>query len=179
MQALIEGTMRSARPLAAVALIVACSSRDSSRAASGDTASSAATPIAAEREPTANDIADYRLDMDKMKKYSAAMKGLAALAKTDSAASGAMGTHANETTAQTIARIESSPAAVRVLKDVGLTPRDFVWITAAWLQAAMTQAVLESSPQSKLPPGQNPQNVEFLRAHRAELEAMTKDFEQQ
>lgn len=172
--------MKSAHPLAALLLMAACNSRDSYRAASADSAStSAEAAITTGHEPTANDIAEYKLDMDKMKKYSAAMKGFATLARTDSAAAGAMGTHANETTAQTIARIESSPAAVRVLRDVGLTPKDFVWITAAWLQAAMTQAVLESSPQSKLPEGQNPQNVEFLRAHRAELEAMTRDFEQQ
>jgi hypothetical protein len=169
--------MRSARPFALV-MLIACSSGDSSRTASVD--SSATSPSATTtHEPTANDIADYKLDMDKMRKYAAAMRGFAVLAKTDSAAAQAMGTHANETTAQTIARIESSPAAMRVLRETGLTAKDFVWITAAWLQAAMTQAVLESSPQSKLPAGQNPQNVEFLRAHRVELEAMTKDFEQQ
>jgi len=173
--------MKTARPLVAALFVVACSTGDSSSSAPADSAapSTQSAATATTREPTANDIADYKLDMDKMRKYSAAMKGFASLAKTDSAAAEAMGTHANETTAQTIARIESSPAAMRVLRDVGLTAKDFVWITAAWLQAAMTQAVLESSPQSKLPEGQNPQNVEFLRAHRAELEAMTKAFEQQ
>jgi hypothetical protein len=167
--------MTRARPLIALFAIAACNTKDSRPAA--DTVSSSAAVTAP--EPTANDIADYKLDMDKMRRYAAAMKGFAALSKKDSAAAYAMGTHANETTAQTIARIESSPAAMQVLRDAGLTPRDFVWTTAAWLQAAMTQAVLESSPQSKLPSGQNPQNVEFLRAHRAELEAMTKDLEQQ
>jgi hypothetical protein len=171
--------MKSVRPLVLVMLVIACSSGDSNRTASADSGTTSSPPATAAHEPTANDIADYKLDMAKMHKYAAAMRGFAALAKTDSAAAQAMGTHANETTAQAIARIESSPAALRVLRDTGLTAKDFVWITAAWLQAAMTQAVLESSPQSKLPAGQNPQNVEFLRAHRAELEAMTKDFEQQ
>lgn len=170
--------MKPVRPLTVMLLVIACSSGDSNRTASADSGTASPTPTTA-HEPTANDIADYKLDMDKMQKYAKAMRGFAALAKTDSAAAQAMGTHANETTAQTIARIESSPAAMRVLRETGLTAKDFVWITAAWLQAAMTQAVLESSPQSKLPAGQNPQNVEFLRAHRAELEAMTKDFEQQ
>jgi hypothetical protein len=171
--------MRSARPLIVLLLAAACS-RDSSRSSSADTnAAVNESPAASGHEPTANDIANYTLDMDKMRKYAAAMRGFAALSKTDSAAAYAMGTHANETTAQTIARIESSPGAMRVLRDAGLTPKDFVWITAAWLQAAMTQAVLESSSRSKLPEGQNAQNVEFLRAHRAELEAMTRDFEQQ
>ena len=172
--------MNRARPLVALIFLAACSTRDSSRAGTADTASAAASSLTETgHEPTANDIADYRLDTEKMRKYAAAMKGFSALAKTDSAAASAMGTHPNETTAQTIARIESSPAAMKVLRDVGLTPKDYVWITAAWLQAAMTQAVLESSKDARLPEGQNAQNIEFLRAHRAELEAMTRDFEQQ
>ena len=161
-------------------VLAACNTRDSSRAAAVDTSTAPASSLTATgHEPTANDIADYKLDMDKMRKYAAAMKGFSALARKDSAAAGAMGTHPNETTAQTIARIESSPAALKVLSDVGLSPKDYVWITAAWLQAAMTQAVLESSKDAKLPEGQNAQNIEFLRANRAELEAMTRDFEQQ
>ena len=171
--------MKFGRPLAALLVIAACNTSDSSLAKATDTGSATPSSTVAGHEPTANDIADYKLDMDKMRKYAAAMKGFSALAKTDSAAAGAMGTHANETTGQIIARIESSPAAMKVLRDVGLTPRDYVWITAAWLQAAMTQAVLESSKEAKLPEGQNSQNIEFLRANRAELEAMTRDFEQQ
>jgi hypothetical protein len=172
--------MKCARPFIVLLVLAACSTRDSNRSEATDTASAPASSLTGTgHEPTANDIADYKLDMDKMRKYAAAMKGFSVLAKTDSAAAGAMGTHPNETTAQTIARIESSPAALKVLRDVGLSPKDFVWITAAWLQAAMTQAVLESSKDAKLPEGQNAQNIEFLRAHRAELEAMTRDFEQQ
>ena len=171
--------MKCARPLVALLVIAACSNRDASRTAVTDTLSAVSPATATEHEPTANDIADYKLNMDRMRKYAAAMKGFSALSKTDSAAAGAMGTHPNETTAQTIARIESSPAAMKVLRDVGLTPKDYVWITAAWLQAAMTQAVLESSKEARLPEGQNEQNIEFLRANRAELEAMTRDFERQ
>lgn len=172
--------MKATRPLIALLLLTGCSTSDSSRAATADTAAGPAySQTATAHEPTANDIADYKLDMDKMRKYAAAMKGFSALAKTDSAAAGMMETHPNETTAQIMRRIESSPAAMKVLREVGLTPKDYVWITAAWLQAAMTQAVLESSKEARLPEGQNAQNIEFLQAHRTELEAMTRDFERQ
>ena len=172
--------MRCAPPLVATLLLAACSTGDSSRSAAADSSGQIApVPTPAGHEPTANDIANYKLDMDKMRKYAVAMKGFAVLEKNDSSAAEAMGTHPNETTAQAIARLESNPAAMRVLRDAGLSAKDYVWITAAWVQAAGTQAVLESSKDSKLPEGQNPQNIEFLRAHRAELEAMTKDFEQQ
>lgn len=169
--------MRSARHLIAALLAIACSSSDSSRASADSTAPAASGAATVNGEPTANDIADYKLDMDRMRKYAAAMRGFASIAATDSAAAQAMGTHADQSTAQAIARIESSPAAMRVLRDAGLTPTDFVWTTAAWLQAAMTQAALDANPQANLIPGQNPQNVEFVRAHRAELEALTRDLE--
>jgi hypothetical protein len=158
----------------ALAALAACSPRDSAQIATPDTqrGSPGATPAT---EPTANDISDYRLDMEKMKKYSIAIRGFATLAKTDSAAADAMSSNANATTAQMIARLENNPAAMGVLHEAGLTAQEYVWITAAWLQAAMTQGVLESSSDAKIPEGQNPQNLEFLKAHKAELEAMTRD----
>lgn len=167
---------RSALVLTFFAL-ASCTSKDSG--ASGD--SGAAAPsngvpsVAA--EPTANEISNYKLDMDKMRKYSAAMKGFQSLGASDSMVLEATASSSgNETTAQTIARIETSPIAMKVLHDAGLTAKDYVWITAAWLQAAMTLGVLESTKDAKMPEGQNPQNTEFLKAHKAELEAMAKDM---
>lgn len=172
--------MKVVRHAARIALVAlaACSPKDSPSAAARSATDSGAgapgtTPSA---EPTANDISNYRLDMDKMKKYSIAIKGFTTLAKTDSAAAEAMSSNPNATTSEMIARLESNRAAMRVLSEAGLSAKEYVWITAAWLQAAMTQGVLESSPQAKLPEGQNPQNMEFLRSHKSELEAMRKDM---
>jgi hypothetical protein len=161
-----------------IAFAIACTPKDSAPAAStagADTsaASPASTPGA---EPTANDISNYKLDMGKMSKYSAAIRGFASLARTDSAAAEAMSSNANESTAQMIAKLEATPAAMKVLRDAGLSAKDYVWITAAWLQAAMTQGVLAANPDAKLPEGQSTQNIEFIKAHKAELEAMTKDI---
>ena len=170
---------RSAAVLTFFAL-AACSSKDAAPAA-GDSGAVAATPSesspSSAAEPTANDISNYKLDMDKMRKYAAAMKGFQSLGAKDSTVLEAAGpTNGNETTAQTIARIEATPIAMKVLRDAGLTPKDYVWITAAWLQAAMTQGMMEHTKDAKLPEGQNPQNIEFLKAHKAELEAMSKDM---
>ena len=44
------------------------------------------------------------------------------------------------------------------------------------MQAAMTQGILETSKEAKLPEGQNPQNIEFIKAHKAELDAIAKDM---
>lgn len=167
-------------PFLFVLAVSACSSKDSATAdtaaAPGAMASSSEAPAASAGEPTANDVSNYKLDMDKMRKYVAAIKGFSALSASDSASASAMGSgSANESTAQMIARIEGNPVAVRVLRDAGLSPSDYVWITAAWLQAAMTQGILESSAEAKLPKGQNPQNVAFLKANKTELERMMRD----
>ena len=141
--------------------------------AAGATASVATSPAP---EPTAVDISNYKLDMDAMRKYATAIKGFAVLAKTDSAAAEAMASNSNKSTAAMIAKLEASPAAMKVLNDAGLSAKDYVWITAAWIQAAMTETMLEAKPDAKLPPGQNPQNIEFLKAHKAELDSMTKEM---
>ena len=156
------------------AFIGACSSKDSAPAdtTGAATGSTASTPSTSGSEPTANEISNYKLDMDKMQKYGAAIKGFQNLSAADSAAAEAVASQSNQSTAQMIARIESSPIAMRVLRDAGLSAKDYVWITAAWLQAAMTEAVLASSKDAKLPEGQNAQNVEFVRQHRAELEQL-------
>ena len=41
----------------------------------------------------------------------------------------------------------------------------------------MTKGLLDSNPKAKAPHGQNLQNVEFLNAHKAELDAMQKGME--
>jgi hypothetical protein len=64
---------------------------------------------------------------------------------------------------------------MRVLKENGLTAEDYVLITAAYIQAAMTQGLLEVSPEAKVPEGQSSRNVEFLRANRAEIERIMRD----
>jgi hypothetical protein len=173
--------MRSARPLIIAMLAAGCSSGNSNRAASVDTSAAGAPnsavspPAVVADEPTANDISNYKLDMDKMQKYSAAMTSLSALAKTDTSVAEAMGTHTDERTEQTITRLESNPRAVKVLKEAGLSAKDYVWITAAWLQAAMTAAAIEANKNAKLPEGQSTQNVEFVKAHKAELETLMKE----
>jgi hypothetical protein len=171
---------RTATVLTFIALMACSKDKAPAAGTTGDSGAVAALPADAAPpvtgEPTANDISNYKLDMDKMRKFAAAMKGFKSLGKQDSMALEAAGSENNESTAQTIARLERSPVAVRVLREAGLTPRDYVWITAAWLQAAMTQGVLESSKDAKLPAGQNPQNIEFLKAHKAEMDALGRDL---
>ncbi len=162
--------------LASLALAGACTSKDvaSDSAAAVDSAEVAVLPPAG--EPTAIDISNYSLDMDKMRRYAGAIKGFSSMSNADSTVLAAMSSgSANESTAQMISRIESSPVAMRVLSDNRLTPRDYIWITAAYIQAAMTQGMLESNARAQVPAGQSAKNVEFLNANRVELERIMRD----
>ena len=163
--------------LVALSAAAACSSKDaaSDAAKTGDAAAESPA-VASGAEPTANEISNYKLDMDKMRKYAGAIKSFSSMSAQDSSVLAAMSSgSANESTAQMIARIDASPVATRILRDNGLNGKDYVWITAAYIQAAMTEGMMASNPAAKLPDGQNPQNVEFLKANKAALETMMRD----
>jgi hypothetical protein len=160
---------------AAVTLTAACAKKDGAGdSASSQTAAASSAPAAASTlpaNPTSEDISNYPLDMDKMRKLKASMASMEATAKADPTASISSGSN-NETAAQTIARIESSPSMRRAIEQAGWSVTDYVWTTAAMLQAAMMEATLASTPGAKLPAGHNPRNIEFIKAHKAELDAM-------
>jgi predicted small secreted protein len=162
--------------LIAAVLTAACATKDGA----GDSSSaqtSAASPASAGAatmpdNPTSEDISNYPLDMDKMRKLQATMKSLEAAARANP---GSISSGSNsETAAQTIARIESNPTERRAIENAGWTVGDFVWTTAAMLQASMMEGTLAATPSAKLPAGHNPRNLEFMKAHKAELEAMAQ-----
>jgi hypothetical protein len=160
--------------LTAVILTAACATKDAAGdSASAQTAAASPAPASAATmpaNPTPEDISNYPLDMDKMRKLQTTMKSLeaAAAANPGSMSSGSN----NETAAQTIARIESNSTQRRAIEQAGWTVSDYVWTTAATLQASMMEGTLASTPGAKLPAGHNPRNIEFIKAHKAELDAM-------
>ncbi len=69
--------------------------------------------------------------------------------------------------------IKSHPGAMRAMTSAGITPREFARATMALLQAAMVEGFSQGKADLKsLPAGINPENVKFVREHKAELEAM-------
>jgi predicted small secreted protein len=162
--------------LIAAVLTAACATRDgagdsaSAQSTAGAPAASAASTLPA--NPTSEQISEYPLDMDRMRKLQATMKSLEAAARANP---GSMSSGSNsETAAQTIARIESNPTERRAVERAGWTVSDYVWTTAAMLQASMMEGTLAATPGAKLPPGHNPRNIEFMKAHKVELEAMAQ-----
>lgn len=69
------------------------------------------------------------------------------------------------------------PPMVRALKSQGLTPREYAKFMMAMLQAGMIYGFSQGKVDyAKLPAGVNPENIKFIIAHKAELDAMQKEF---
>ena len=159
-------------PITALLAVTACSGRDSSSNANGEvgnTASAAVTP-----KLTDVNVRDYDLDMDRVRKWLDGMNALMAAAKQDSSVASAIASNGNETSQQTIAKLEGSATARDVLSKAGLSPREYVTTMTAYLQAAMVDAAQRANPQGKAPADVNQKNVEFIREHRAELEPLIR-----
>lgn len=87
----------------------------------------------------------------------------------------------NMSNAQTLDDMERGFAAIapmaRALKSAGLTPREYAKFTMAMLQAGMIHGFSQGKVDyAKLPPGVNPANIKFIEEHKAELDAMQKEF---
>jgi hypothetical protein len=85
----------------------------------------------------------------------------------------AVGFSNNQTLADMEAAIKKEPAAMRALAQEGLTPREYALCMMTLLQASLAEGFSQGKLDlAKLPPGINPENVKFVREHKAELEAM-------
>jgi len=149
------------------AAAVACSNGRSEEA--GGEVASAARPSL-----TDVDVADYELDMDKVKKWLNGMTALMTAAKQDSSVAAAIASNGNEKSSETIARMDANPKVKDILDKAGISARDYVLTMSAYLRAAMADAAATASPKGMAPNRVNEDNVEFIRKHRAELEPLLK-----
>jgi hypothetical protein len=162
-------TVLSLRVSVAVAglLLIACS-KDKPAATVDTTAT--ATIV---RDAT-SDLRTYTLDMDKMRRYTAAAKLLEEESKKNPSVVIDVNL-GNEPVSESIATVERNDFVSDVLKRAGTTPKEFVMTMAAYLQAATTSAALDADTNARVPAGQNADNVEFVRAHRAEIDKLMAD----
>jgi hypothetical protein len=146
-------------------LLIACSDKP---AAATDTAAS--TTIVRD----ATDLRIYTLDMDKMRRYATAAKALDEESKKNPSVVIDVNI-GNEPLSESIATVERNDFVTDVLKRAGTTPAEFVTTMAAYLQAATASAALDADANARIPAGQNAENVEFVRAHRAEIDKLMSD----
>jgi hypothetical protein len=69
-----------------------------------------------------------------------------------------------------VAKIESVPAAKAAIASAGLATREYVVFTLALVENALAAFTFEAGGQ--LPPGVDAGNVSFVRAHKADIEAL-------
>jgi hypothetical protein len=151
-----------------VALLLIACSRDKPPA----TADTAATGTIVRDATT--DLRTYTLDMDKMRRYAAAAKLLDEESKKNPSVVIDVNI-GNEPISESIATVERNDFVTDVLKRAGTTPREFVTTMAAYLEAATASAALDADTKARIPAGQNAENVEFVRAHRAEIDKLMSD----
>ena len=147
-------------------VLIACS-RDKA-AATADTTPSATIV----RDAT--DLRTYTLDMDKMRRYATAAKALDEESKKNPSVVIDVNI-GNEPLSESIATVERNDFVTDALKRAGTTPSEFVTTMAAYLQAATASAALDADTNARIPASQNAANVEFVRAHRAEIEKLMSD----
>lgn len=145
--------------------LIACSDKPAAR-----TDSAASTTIVRD----ATDLRSYTLDMDKMRRYVAAAKLLDEESKKNPSVVIDVNI-GNEPLSESIATVERNDFVTDVLKRAGTTPSEFVTTMAAYLQAATASAALDADTNARIPAGQNAENVEFVRAHRAEIDKLMSD----
>jgi hypothetical protein len=159
--------------LAITLALVACSTENSAQAPSQKAESSKPGVTAASTaEPTTEEISRYPLDMDKMRKLTTTMRILGEDAQGDATAADAVRMGNNDSVAQMIAKLEGNATTRAALRKAGWSAKDYVWTMTAFLQAGMMQGVLASTPGAKLPTGQSPKNIEFLKTHQREIDAL-------
>ncbi|MGH9419255.1 MAG: hypothetical protein ACRD3J_04715 [Thermoanaerobaculia bacterium] len=149
-------------PLALALTLGACSAKDNSSAAS---AGAAASSVATASDPGSNDISNYTLDMDKMNRWINTMKAIGSEVKKDTTVAAAVSMDDDKSVDQSVAKLEANPGARRALASSGMSAREFVMTSLAYVQAAMTAGMMTSVPNYKVPAGQNMQNVEFYKQH--------------
>jgi hypothetical protein len=120
----------------------------------------------------------YPLTMARMQAFYDAQLNLMRAAVRDPKLGDAIETDASEPTAKTIARLQAQPQIRKALADAGLTPRQYVYTTVAYMGAAFGLAYQQSA-HGKLDKVYDPANVAFFKAHKQALEAMAAKAQQQ
>ena len=179
-------------PALSLLALAACGQKDA--APSAGAADSAGAPAAAASSASGSsggdadlaDVTNYRLSMDKVDKYIAAQRNMAAKMKSMTPAEREAVKARNESTndpnasLDDMARsIEREPVMNDAIRSAGLSAREFALVTISMMQSAMASSVLEMRPkdnQDSLVRAMkaNADNIKFYREHEAEITAKSK-----
>jgi hypothetical protein len=124
-----------------------------------------------EAEVTGEEVRAHRLDMDEIRRWSAANIDLSRMARADPELARLMQEEVGpgETPMD---RIERHPGAVEVLRNQGFSPRHFVVASVALMQAMMVAGAMDQRAEMEVPPEVNESNVRLVQENQAEIEQL-------
>ena len=79
-----------------------------------------------------------------------------------------------ENDAQYVARLDASPEMKAAIESAGMSVRDYAYTSQSLVATLMAVGAVEAGQLKEIPEGINPRNVDFVKAHRAEIEARMK-----
>jgi hypothetical protein len=181
--------------LSSLLVLAACEKKGAAPAAgAADSAGAAAattTPSsAAKGDADLADVTNYRLSMDKIDKYIAAQRNIAAKMKAMTPAereavkarSENRNSDANASLDDMARTIESEPVMNDAVRAAGLSAREYALVTISMMQTAMAASVLNMRPKDNQDSlvremKANPDNIKFYRDHEAEITRKTKELQ--
>ena len=116
-----------------------------------------------------NEIAGYVLTDTALAKYTQAVRKLQPL--MGQLPQDCDGDEGSKSLNDMAARMDGVPAVKSALKGAGMTSREYLLFSFSVFQNGMTAWALDQ-PDGKLPPGMKMANVNFYRAHEAELKKL-------
>lgn len=122
--------------------------------------------LVAAQDPDTAEVQRYTLTQAALTKYAQATRNLIAL-------EGACEDEDTEPRSldEMVAELEDTPGAKDALQSAGMTMRDYVVFSLSLLQTGFA-AFAASQPGAVLPPGVSKANVDFINAHRTEIERL-------
>lgn len=172
-------------PTLLLALLAACDrAADAGETRTAEPPRAAAGPAAGSGDADLDEITDYRLTMDAVRRYYQAQRNVYQAMRDDPGLAKRMDrgtTDAAEFSLDEMeARYEEVPEVREAIAAAGLDTRDFSVITLTLFQSAFAQGAVEmgASRDSILARmGINPSNLDFVRANKTELERMQNEME--
>lgn len=167
--------MKPAFPFFLAVLLAACSP-DATPAQATQAAAPADPGIPPAATDAGGDGEEFLLTRSRVAAFFDAQPLLAAAVDADPSLDPAMDL-SEEDAAAFAARLQASPALRDAIARAGLSTRDYARTSEQLLGALMAQGALDTGLLQELPEGVSRRDVDFVRTHRAEIDARMRSMQ--
>lgn len=155
-------------PLIIVSLLAACSQSEAPATTQSATAAAAASTSTASQ--AAPDASKHVLTRSNVDAFFAVQRNFMAAVEADPSLDPAINI-SEEDSAAYAERLQATPALHEAVRTAGISASDYALTSEALLSALMAVGALDAGLLQELPEGLSPQNVEFVRRNKAEIDA--------